>query len=195
MTLNSVTVFCGSSSGFDPEFTEDAIALGRLLAKEKINLVYGGAKIGIMGSVAQATLDAGGTVTGIIPGFLSRKEVVHDGLTKLIIVNSMHERKLLMNHSCDAFITLPGGLGTMEELFEVLTWAQLGLHGKPVVLLNTHGYYNALIEFIHTSVQAGFLKPEYASLLITVRKVEDIFPAIHAWVSPEPVLKMTDNLS
>lgn len=164
--MNSICVFCGSSDGNDPEIITKAEELGKTLASENISLIYGGAKRGVMGKLANAALDANGKVIGIIPGFLETKEVVHLGLTQLISVKTMHERKLKMQQMSDGFITLPGGFGTMEELFEIITWGQLGLHGKPIGLLNINGFYDSLIELMDQMVKRGFLKIENYNMLL-----------------------------
>lgn len=165
--IRRLCVFCGSGAGARPEYSAAAAALGRELALREIGLVYGGASVGLMGVVADATLEAGGEVVGVIPGALAAREIAHRGLTKLHVVESMHERKALMASLCDGFIALPGGIGTLEELFEVWTWAQLGLHGKPVALLNVRGYYDPLLAFLDASVTEGFVRPEVRAMLLT----------------------------
>ncbi|TJY36092.1 LOG family protein [Pontimicrobium aquaticum] len=164
--LKTIAVFCGSSEGNDIKIISEAKALGKTLAKENITLVYGAAKIGIMGKIAQSSLDHHGKVIGVIPEFLKLKEVVHLGLTELITTENMHERKLKMHEISDGFITLPGGFGTFEELFEIITWAQLGLHQKPIGLLNINGFYDDLISMLETMVAKGLLKMENFELLI-----------------------------
>jgi len=164
--LKSIAVFCGSSEGNSPYIIEQAEQLGLRLAKENISLVYGAAKIGIMGKIARASLDNNGVVIGVIPEFLKLKEVVHLGLTELITTDNMHQRKLKMHELSDGFITLPGGFGTFEELFEIITWAQLGLHQKPIGLLNCNGFYDDLISMLETMVANGFLKMDNLELLI-----------------------------
>lgn len=164
--LASICVFCGSSSGSDPDFKFVAKELGTLLADQEIALVYGGAKIGIMGQVAEAALDNDGAVIGVIPEFLKIKEVVHTGLSKLIVNKNMHERKMKMQELSDGFISLPGGFGTLEELFEILTWGQLGLHKKPIGLLNVNGYYDDLLRLFQTMVGKGLLKENHLRLLL-----------------------------
>ena len=167
--------------------------LGKRLADENIALVYGGAKIGLMGAVADAVLKGGGKVTGVLPSFLRAKEIAHDGLTELIIVSSMHERKMKMNELCDGVIALPGGFGTLEELFEMLTWAQLGLHQKPIGLLNTNGFYNSLIEFINSMATKGFVKDINLQMLIISDDIDDLLdkmkrykaPIVGKWISEE----------
>lgn len=166
MKINSICVYCGSSAGKDPEIIGQAQKLGNLLADRGITLVYGAAKIGVMGAVAQGALERGGKVIGVIPEFLKIKEVVHTGLTELIVNDTMHERKMKLQQLADGFITLPGGFGTMEELFEVLTWSQLALHQKPVGLLNVNGFYDDLLSALKTMVEKGFLKQENFEILL-----------------------------
>lgn len=172
--LNAVAVFCGSSEGNDTRIISEAESLGVALANKNITLVYGAAKIGIMGKVAQASLDNHGKVIGVIPDFLKLKEVVHLGLHELITTDNMHDRKLKMHDLSDGFITLPGGFGTLEELFEIITWAQLGLHQKPIGLLNMNGFYNDLISMLETMVTKGFLKMENLELLIVDDNIEGL---------------------
>jgi len=164
--LNSISVFCGSSDGNDLAITEAAVQLGNLFTDEKITLVYGGAKIGVMGTIAKTMLEAHGKVIGVIPEFLKKKEVVHLGLTELITTQNMHDRKLKMHEISDGFIALPGGYGTLEELFEIITWGQLGLHQKPIALLNVNGFYNDLLGLIENMVRKGFLKIENYEMLL-----------------------------
>ena len=164
--MRSVVVFCGSSIGNDNTVVEAAYNLGQLLAEQGITLVYGAAKIGIMGKVAQGALQHQGNVIGIIPDFMQVKEVCHTGLTELIITKNMHERKLKMHELSDGVITLPGGYGTLEELFEMITWAQLGLHQKPIGILNVNGFYNALLEMLQTMVSQGFVKQESYDMIL-----------------------------
>jgi uncharacterized protein (TIGR00730 family) len=166
MTLRRVCVFCGSSSGADPAFASAAGRLGALLASRGIGLVYGGGSIGLMGVLADAALRAGGHVIGVIPSALALKEVAHDGLPDLRIVATMHERKALMAELADAFVALPGGLGTLDELFETLTWAQLGIHRRPCGLLDVAGYYQPLLAFLDRAVDARFLRREHRDLLL-----------------------------
>lgn len=158
-------VFCGSSKGTDPGYADDAAALGRLLAQRDIGVVYGGGQVGLMGVVADATLAEGGEVIGVIPKHLMREEIAHAGLTQLHVVEDMHERKATMAALSDGFVALPGGAGTLEELFEVWTWAQLGLHTKPVGLLDVRGYFGKLGDFIQHMVDEGFLNQASRGLL------------------------------
>lgn len=174
MKLNSLCVYCGSSAGNDPEIIHQAQILGKTLAQRDITLVYGAAKIGVMGAVAQASLDTNGKVIGVIPEFLMIKEVVHTGLTELIINKNMHERKMKLQELSDGFITLPGGFGTMEELFEVLTWSQLALHQKPVGLLNVNGFYDDLLSALKNMVDKGFLKQENLDILLVDSSVDGL---------------------
>ena len=158
--MKSVAVYCGSSSGNQPVYTQQAQEMGRELARRGLTLVYGGGCVGLMGAIADAVLAEGGRVIGVIPGFLADKELAHQGCTELHVVETMHQRKLLMADLADGFVAMPGGFGTLEELFEVLTWGQLGLHGKPTGLLNTEGFYDSLLALLdHMSSQA-FLRSE-----------------------------------
>jgi uncharacterized protein (TIGR00730 family) len=164
--MRSVCVYCGSSAGASPAYAAAAAELGRELAGRGIGLVYGGGNVGLMGAVADAALAAGGAVVGVIPEALVAREVAHGGLTELHVVASMHDRKALMAELADAFVALPGGLGTLEELFEILTWAQLGLHRKPSGLVNVAGYYDGLVSFLAHAVDERLLRPEHAELLL-----------------------------
>lgn len=176
--MKKIAVYCGSSSGSDEIFKEKAYELGAVLAQNEIELVYGGAKVGLMGAVANGALDAGGKATGVLPHFLAEKELQHMGLTEMIFVETMHERKAKMNELADGFIGLPGGFGTMEELFEMMTWAQLLLHRKPVGILNIKGYYDSVIELIRTMHRNGFLKEEYLDLLIVSDDIHNLLEQI-----------------
>jgi uncharacterized protein (TIGR00730 family) len=170
--LRSVCVFCGSSPGHAPLFAEAARSAGELLARRGLALVYGGGHIGMMGALADAALAAGARVTGVIPKHLMRPEVAHLGLSELIVVQSMHERKQLMADRCDAFLVLPGGYGTLDETFEMLTWQQLGLQRKPVAAINVAGYFDGLQRWIHHSVEAGFVHPSQSRLLMVEATAE-----------------------
>ena len=166
-TRFSVAVYCGSRLGDAPSFADAARELGRLIGSEGATLVYGGGRVGLMGVVADAALTAGGRVVGVIPQALMDREVGHRGLTELHVVQTMHERKQLMAERADAFVALPGGIGTLEELYEVWSWQQLGYHDKPVSLLNVDGYYDALLEFSHTMHARGFVSDaQFAALLV-----------------------------
>ena len=183
--LKSVAVFCGSSEGNDTIIISEAEALGKTLANQNITLVYGAAKIGIMGEIAHASLDNNGKVIGVIPEFLKLKEVVHLGLSELITTENMHERKLKMHELSDGFITLPGGFGTLEELFEIITWAQLGLHQKPIGLLNINGFYDDLNSMLETMVAKGFLKMSNLELLIVDDNIDSLLDKMRNFKSQD----------
>lgn len=182
--MKRITVFCGSSSGLEKIYTTKALALGETMAKQNIGLVYGGAKIGLMGAVADGVLRNGGEVIGVLPHFLRKKEIAHETLTELIVVNTMHERKTKMSELCDGFIALPGGFGTLEELFEILTWAQLGLHQKPIAILNVDGFYDALLTSIQTMVDKGFLKAVNQKMLLVSDDIADLITKMKNYVPP-----------
>ncbi|WP_409183218.1 TIGR00730 family Rossman fold protein [Amycolatopsis sp. VS8301801F10] len=169
-----ICVFCGSARGFSPEYAEAAAGVGKLLAQRGIGLVYGGASVGTMGVVADAALAAGGEVFGVIPEVLSDVEIAHGGLTELHVVPDMHQRKAKMAALSDAFVALPGGVGTLEELFEVWTWAQLGIHRKPIGLLDVAGYYSPLVEFADQMLEKGFLRPETRQLISVASDAEKL---------------------
>lgn len=183
--MRSITVFCGANLGNQAIFSSAANALGEVLAKKGIAVIYGGAKIGIMGKVADGALSNGGKVTGIIPHFLSGKEILHEELTELIQVDTMHERKLLMSEKCDGFITLPGGFGTFEELFEVITWAQLGLHQKPIGVLNVGGFYDDLDAMIQKMVDVELLKRLHQNMLLKSDDIHDLLQQMEQYEAPE----------
>jgi len=186
--LKSIAVFCGSSEGNDSLIISDAIKLGETLAKNQITLVYGAAKIGMMGIIARASLNLHGKVIGVIPEFLKLREVVHLGLHELITTDNMHERKLKMHELSDGFIALPGGFGTLEELFEIITWAQLGLHQKPIGLLNSNGFYDDLINMLERMTMKGLLKFENLSLLIVDDNIDTLLNKMRAF-KPKSVPK------
>jgi uncharacterized protein (TIGR00730 family) len=164
--MKRVCVFCGSSVGNRPEYAEIAVALGQVLAAKRIGLVYGGGHVGLMGVIADAVLAAGGEAIGVIPQALADREIAHGGLTDLRIVDSMHTRKAMMADLSDAFIAMPGGVGTFEEFFEAITWTQLGLHRKACGLLNAGGFYTPLVAFIDQAVSEGFIKPVHRSMIV-----------------------------
>ena len=178
MSLKSVCVFCGANAGTDPAYTEAAVALGRAMAERKLTLVYGGGAVGLMGLVADAALEAGGEVVGVIPEHLVNWEVAHKGLTRLEVVGSMHERKALMADLGDAFVALPGGIGTFEEFFEVWTWRQLGYHDKPVGLLNVAGYYDGLMQFLHSTVEQQFMGTWQMDLIRMDTDLQRLLPGL-----------------
>ena len=168
-----MAVYCGSADGNDPAFRAEATALGKAIAAAGLALVYGGANVGLMGAVADAALAGGAEVTGVLPEVLAGKEIAHAGLTALEMVPTMHERKARMAELADAFLALPGGYGTLDELMEAVTWAQLGLHAKPCILINTAGYWNGLLEFLDATVAAGFLKTENRRLVLVASNAVD----------------------
>jgi uncharacterized protein (TIGR00730 family) len=176
--IQSVSVFCGSRSGNNPIFASAAFHLGTLLAKEKIKLIYGAGNIGLMGVIADACLAANGHVIGVIPTKLVEKEVAHKGLSELFVVDSMHERKALMASKSEAFIALPGGFGTCDELFEILTWAQLGIHHNPIGILNTAGFFDPLLAWIDQMIEQGFVKPKFRQLLLVATKPDELLELI-----------------
>jgi uncharacterized protein (TIGR00730 family) len=170
----SICVFCGSSSNVAEVYKQSAVRLGTVLGEAGMDVVYGGGHVGMMGIVADAALAAGSRVTGIIPRFLDEWEVGHEGLDELVVTETMHERKHLMYDRADAFVTLPGGLGTFDETIEVITWTQLGLSKKPVILVNVNGYWSRFLELIQFSIDEGFAKPEHARILSVVETPEDV---------------------
>lgn len=183
-----MVVFCGSSTGTDPEVMETAYLLGATLAEKGICLVYGAARIGIMGEVARGALENGGEVIGVIPDFLKRKEVLHTGLSQLIVTSTMHERKLRMHELSDSVLTLPGGFGTLEELFEMITWAQLGLHHKPIGILNINGYFDDLLRMIQKMVSLHFLKQDNYEMLLVDSNLPGLLQQMTDYI-PKPVPK------
>lgn len=183
--MKSIAVFCGSSSGLDPLYATQARLLGTTLARRGITLIYGGTRIGLMGAIADGVLSGGGKVIGVLPVFLRDKEIAHPGITELIAVNTMHERKTTMNNLCDGVIALPGGFGTLDELFEMLTWAQLGLHAKPIGLLNIAGYYDALCMMVQTMVDRSFLKTANQDMLLVDDDSERLLDRMERYVAPK----------
>ncbi|MFN5183315.1 MAG: TIGR00730 family Rossman fold protein [Bacteroidota bacterium] len=182
--IHSVAVFCGSSAGNDPGFYDLAQMVGSALAERKIRTVYGGAKIGLMGAVADSALQNLGEVIGVLPEFMSGKEIAHTGLTELILVESMHQRKMKMHELSDAAIALPGGFGTMDELFELLTWLQLGLHANPIGILNYRGFYNDLDHQVKKMHHFGFLSDKHLNCLIFEEEVNALIDKMEKWNSP-----------
>ena len=191
--MNRVCVYCGSNPGSRPEYRESARALGRELATRGLGLVYGGASVGVMGAVADGVLQHGGEAIGVLPHFFASKEIAHAGLDELIIVNSMHERKARMSELADGFIALPGGWGTIEEIFEMLTWAQLGHHQKPCGLLNVQSYYDDLSAFLEKAIEHRFVKEAYRPMMMideSPTRLLDRFeayraPRVKKWIGPE----------
>lgn len=193
--MKSVCVFCGSSKGVDPAYLEAARTLGESVAKRDLTLVYGGGHVGLMGVVADAALGVGGEVVGVMPRALVDREISHEGLTELHVVGSMHERKALMSELSDGFIALPGGTGTLEEFFEVLTWAQLGEHRKPCGLLNAGGYYDPLLALFEHMVEKGFLSEERRAIVLVEPEPVPLLeafahyrpPQVPKWITREEV--------
>lgn len=183
-SFRRLCVYCGSNRGAAPGFASAASALGRALALRGIGVVYGGGHVGLMGVLADAALEAGGEVIGVIPAALQEKELGHPGLTELHVVASMHERKQMMADLGDGFIAMPGGIGTLEELFETFTWLQLGFHQKPVALLNTLGFYDPLIAFVRQLTRDGFLKPEHEAGLLVDQDSEALLLKMAAFEPP-----------
>ena len=180
--MRSVCVYCGSSTGKDHVYVETAIDMGKTLAKHGLDLVYGGGNIGIMGIVADSTLNSGGRAIGVIPQALVDREIAHQGLTELHITDDMHQRKSKMAELSDAFIALPGGLGTLEEIFEIWTWNQLGLHKKPIALLNTKDYYSGLLHFLDNAVEEGFIKEAHRHLVIVNSDPQELVMQLKTYV-------------
>lgn len=193
--MKRISVFCGASPGFDDGFMRAAYRLGHYLAAQGIGLVYGGARVGLMGAVADGAIAGGGEVIGVIPHFLQTKEIAHEGLSELVRVESMHERKTRMNDLSDGVIALPGGFGTLEEFFEMLTWAQLGLHQKPIGLLNIDGFYDPLLQMAQVMVDKGFLKVSNQEMILAAGEMEPLLglmrnyraPLVPKWIHKDDV--------
>lgn len=183
-SMNSLCVFCGSRLGSDPAYERAARDLGTLLARRRCRLIYGGGSVGLMGIVADAVLAGGGEVVGVIPDFLATRELLHTGLTELKVVETMHQRKALMAELSEGFLALPGGYGTLEELFEVITWSQLGLHRKPIGLLNTAGFFTSLVEFLDRGIKDGFIREQERGHLIVEHDLERILFMMNEAVAP-----------
>ena len=183
--MKRLSVFCASSEGNDPIYMEKAFAVGAALAKNNIGLVYGGASVGCMGAVAKGALSEGGEVIGVLPQFLNKREIAAFGLTELIMVDSMHERKLKMNQLSDGNITIPGGFGTFEELFEMATWGQLGLHTNPTAILNVNGYYDHLIAQMQHMTNEGLLKQEHLNTLVIETDIEILLQKMKGYTPPK----------
>jgi uncharacterized protein (TIGR00730 family) len=185
--VGRICVFCGSSPGRRPDYVQAAEALGDEMARRGHGLVYGGGQVGLMGSIARRVLDRGGEVIGVIPRTLTEREIAFDDVTELHVVESMHERKALMNELSEAFIALPGGYGTLEELFEVVTWAQIGIHRKPFGLLDVAGFYRPLLSFLDNAAAEGFIRPEYRDMLTADDDPATLLDRLKTWKSPEPI--------
>lgn len=184
--LMRIAVFCGSRQGSDPKHVEKTIELAQVMAIKKLNIVYGGGKVGLMGTLADTAIAAGVHIIGVIPDHLADKELAHTGVNELILVKSMHDRKTIMANLADGFIALPGGPGTLEEISEVWTWGQLGLHNKPCGFLNVNGYFDGLFTFFETMVTGGFMKQEYLDMLIISDDIIELFDKMAAYTPPKP---------
>jgi len=189
--VRRVAVYCGSATPADPAYSDTARAVGTELARRGIGIVYGGGKLGLMGALADAALAAGGEVIGVIPEALVDTEVAHRGLTELHVVPGMHERKRLFTDLCDGFVTLPGGVGTMDELWEAISWAQLGYHAKPVGLLNVAGFYDGLVAFNRTMIEVGFIRAQHAGILIVADALPDLLERMEAYAPHTTIFSMT----
>jgi uncharacterized protein (TIGR00730 family) len=184
MEIKAICIFCGSSPGRDPIYLETAVAAGQALAKAGLAIVYGGGKVGLMGAVAEAALGAGGRVVGVMPRALVEREIAHAGLSELHVVETMHERKMMMASLSDGFIALPGGAGTLEEFFEQWTWAQLGIHAKPCGLLNAKDYFGPLIAMVEKIVVEGFMAPAYSEMLLVEPRIEPLLDRFATYRPP-----------
>jgi uncharacterized protein (TIGR00730 family) len=184
--VRRLCVFCGSAAGARAEYAQAARSLAAELARRRLGLVYGGASVGLMGVLADAALAAGVEVIGVIPRALAARELAHPGLAELRLVDSMHERKATMASLVDGFVALPGGLGTLEETFEILTWSLLGIHRKPIGLLDTAGYYGELLRFLGHATTEGFIRPDYLALFISAPTPRDLLDGLVSWRAPSP---------
>ena len=192
--MTSLCVYCGSSFGTKPIYTDAARILAKEMVEQNIALVYGGGNVGLMGVIANEVMRLGGEATGVIPQALMDKEVGHNQLTRLHVVKDMHERKAMMAELSDGFIAMPGGIGTLEELFEILTWSQLGFHEKPIGVLNVDGFYDGLITFLQNQVEQGFVKPNQAELMMHENNAADLMRRLQTFV-PQPSSKVLDALA
>lgn len=191
--MKRLCVFCGSKAGTNPHYVAEAERLAELIVERGYGLVFGGGSVGLMGTIADRVLDRGGEVVGVIPTSLARKELLHPGVADMRVVGSMHERKALMAELADGFVAMPGGYGTFEELFEVITWAQLGLHGKSIGLLNVAGYFDPLVRLIDHAIQEGFIAPQHRELVVVEERAEPLLdaiathhpPPVEKWLEPE----------
>ena len=188
--MKRIAVYCGSASPEDPRYLQLAHDVGRTLAERGIGVVYGGGRLGLMGAVADAALEAGGEVIGVIPEALVGAEVAHRGCTELHVVETMHQRKQFFTDLSDGFVTIPGGVGTMDELWEAISWAQLGYHSKPVGLLNAAGFYNDLIAFNQNMIDVGFIRPAHAGIMIVDAGIDELLDKMAAYQPHEPIFAM-----
>lgn len=184
--MRNVCVFCGSSKGDKDIYTQSAKRFGEIIAERNLELIYGGGKVGLMGVIADAVLEKGGRVTGIIPDFLSHKEIEHSGVTEMVHVNSMQERKKILFEISDSFVAMPGGFGTIDEIFEMLTLLQLGRHTKPIAILNIDGYYDKLWDFLEVMVKDGFVRDYHLRMIIKCDSVEEILDRMEGFIPPDP---------
>ncbi|SDN27013.1 hypothetical protein SAMN04488137_3856 [Fictibacillus solisalsi] len=191
--MNHIAVFCGSRSGKSEVYIKEAARLGKELAERGIGLVYGGSSTGVMGAVADAVMAHDGQVTGIMPEFLEKREIAHKNLTELVVVDSMHERKAKMAELADGFMVLPGGAGTLEEFFEIFTWAQLGLHQKPVGLLNTSGYYDPLLSLFNHMTSENFMEDKHRKMVLSSAEPKDLLDQFSAYIPPRVKNYLTEN--
>jgi uncharacterized protein (TIGR00730 family) len=189
--VKRVAVYCGSATPADPIYIDSARAIGRSLAEQGVGVVYGGGKLGLMGAVADSALEAGGEVIGVIPQALVNAEVAHRGLTELHVVETMHERKARFTELSDGFLTIPGGTGTMDELWEAMSWAQLGYHAKPVGLLNVAGFYDGLLEFVGKMSEVGFLRPQHQNILLADTELDRLLDKMRGFEPTVPIIRMT----
>jgi uncharacterized protein (TIGR00730 family) len=187
MTSGRICVFCGSATGADAAYVAAAESLADEMLRRGHGLVYGGGQVGLMGAIARRMLDGGGEVIGIIPKTLTEREIAFEDVTELHVVASMHERKALMNEMSAAFVALPGGYGTLEELFEVVTWAQIGIHQKPFGLLDVGGFYAPLLQFLDNATNEGFIRPEYRRMLTADVDPGELLDRLKDWTTPEPI--------
>ena len=190
--MKSIVVFCGSSYGYNEVYVDVAYQLGTVMAEKQIEVVYGGSKLGLMGALAEGALQNGGRVVGIIPHFLRTKEIAHENLTEMLLVDTMHERKLKMHEMSEGIIAMPGGWGTMEELFEMMTWAQLGLHQKPIGILNINGFYEPFMALLNNMVTEGFVKEDFMKMIIVS---QDIFELLELMWNYEPTMDVPKWIS
>ena len=183
-TLNALSVFCGSSSGNDDAYINEGYQLGQYMAENNITLVYGGSRVGIMGAVADGAIAGKGNIIGVIPEFIKNKEIAHDGVTELIEVDSMHDRKMIMHQKSDGAIILPGGFGTLDKMFELLTWGQLGLHQKPIGILNIQGYFDCLIDFMDHMVSKNMLRVSNREMVLVSNNIENLIHRMNIYEAP-----------
>lgn len=183
-TIHALSVFCGSSSGNDEAFIKEGFKLGQYMSQNNITLVYGGSRVGIMGAVADGAIAGKGNIIGVIPGFIKNKEIAHDGVTELIEVDSMHNRKMIMHQKSDGALILPGGFGTLDKMFELLTWGQLGLHQKPIGILNINGYFDSLIQFMDHMVNKNMLRVSNREMVLVSNDMEDLIQQMINYEAP-----------